>query len=69
MVIIVWLIVVGALIAIVQLILPLIPLGSYGNLVVAIMKILIGAAILIGIVVIVFDVLSCLLGSGLSLRR
>lgn len=63
------LIVIGALFAIIRLVVPrfLAAPNDMANLVLAILNILIWAAVLIAILVIVFEVLACLLGGGASL--
>lgn len=67
----IWCIVIGVLFAILRLVIPRLPLGEPAGLVIQILSILIWAIVIIAVLVIVFDVLSCLLagGFGLGLRR
>jgi hypothetical protein len=70
----IWLVVVGAIIAIVRLFLPLAlaQFGGAGTVVMQVLNIIIWAFVLIAIIILAFELLSCLMGSsgaGLSLRR
>lgn len=67
----IWCIVIGVLFAILRLVIPRFNLGDPAGLVLQILSILIWAIVIIAVLVIVFDVLSCLLagGFGLGLRR
>jgi hypothetical protein len=60
----VWLIVIGAVIAIVRLLVPfaLGPLGQPGSTLLAALNIIIWAIVAIAIVIIVFDLLACVIG-------
>lgn len=62
----IWLVILGSAVAIVQLLLPLIvgPFGTAAGIVVQALKIIVWAAVAIFVIVMVFDILSCLLGSG-----
>ena len=62
---------IGAVVAVVRLLLPRVmgPLGDLGNLVFQILTVIFWAVVLIFIIIIAFDLLSCLFGGGLSLRR
>lgn len=69
----IWLVILGAVIAIVKLLLPnlLGQLGTPGTLVFQMLNILLWVAVAIFVIVIAFDLLSCLVGSagsGLRLR-
>ncbi len=71
MTILIWLVVIGAVIAIVRLLLPqvLANFGAGGSLVLQILNIVIWAAVLIAIIIFAFELISCLLGTtGMSLR-
>ncbi len=69
----IWLVVIGAVIAIIRLFLPLVlaQFGAAGTLVMQVLNIIIWAFVLIVIILFAFELLSCLLGSGggLSLQR
>lgn len=67
----IWCIVIGALFAILRLVIPRFNLGDPAGLVLQILSILIWTIVIIAILIIVFNVLSCLLagGMGLGLRR
>lgn len=67
----IWCVVIGVLFAILRLVIPRFGLGDPAGLVLQILSILIWAIVVIAILVLVFDVLSCLLGGGfgLGLRR
>lgn len=67
----IWLVVVGAVVAVVRLLLPLVlaQFGAGGALVMQILNIIMWAVILIAIIIFAFDLLSCLGGGGMSLRR
>lgn len=60
----IWLVVVGAIVAIVRLLLPLVlgPLGVFGTTVQQILYIIIWAIVAIAIIVLVFDLLTCAVG-------
>lgn len=65
----VWLIVIGACVALIKLVLPIVlaqlgPLGTIGNLIVGAIRIVIWAFVAIICVYFIFDLVSCLLGSG-----
>ncbi len=70
----IWLVVIGAVIAIVRLFLPLAlaQFGGAGTLIMQVLNIIIWAFVLIVIIIFAFELLSCLLGSsggaGLRLR-
>jgi hypothetical protein len=70
--ILIWLVILGAVVAIVKLVLPYLlgPLGAPGTIVFQILNILLWAVIAIFLIVVVFDLLSCLMpiGGGLRLR-
>lgn len=63
----IWCIVIGVLFAILRLVIPRFNLGDPAGLVLQILSILIWAIVVIAVLVLVFDVLSCLLGGGLGL--
>lgn len=67
----IWLVVIGAVVGIVRLILPYVlgPLGEMGNLIMRALTIIIWAIVLIAIILLVFDLLGCLVGSPLNPRR
>jgi hypothetical protein len=71
----IWCVIVGAVIAILQLFIPWVlaqagALGGAMNTVLAVVRIIVWAIIVIFVIYIVFDLLSCLLGSGgISLPR
>ena len=67
---IIWLIVVCAVVAVIKLLLPLITpaLGGWAGLVVKILWIVLYAIIAIFVVIVCFDLLSCVIGSMPSLR-
>jgi len=68
----IFLVCVGAVVAIVKLLLPMVmgPLGPMGALILQILWIILWAAVLIFIIYFAFELLACLFGgSGLSLRR
>jgi hypothetical protein len=69
--ILVWLIVVGAVVAIVQLLIPRIigPLGEMGGTVVAVLKIILWAVVLIFLVYLAFDLISCALYGARPMLR
>lgn len=60
----IWLVVIGAIVAIVRLLLPHIvgPLGAIGSVVMQALYIIIWAIVIIAIIVIVFDLLACAIG-------
>jgi hypothetical protein len=60
----IWLIVIGAVIAIVRLLVPIAlgPLGQPGSTLVAALNIIVWAIVAIAIVIIVFDLLACVIG-------
>lgn len=62
----IWLVVVGAVVAVVRLLLPYVlgNLGEVGSLIMRILNILMWAVVIIFIIVVCFDLFSCLLGSG-----
>jgi hypothetical protein len=67
----IWLVVIGAVIAVIKLLLPyvLAQFGAGGTLVMQVLNIIIWAVILIAIIIFAFDLLSCLGGGSMSLRR
>lgn len=67
----IWLIVLGAVWALVNLLVPLIlgPLGAAGATIVAALRIVLWAIIAIAVVIFVFELIGCLLGAGLGLPR
>jgi len=68
---IIWLIVICAAVAIIKLLLvPLVfqPMGQPGAILIQIVNIVIWVIVAIAVVYIVFDLLACALGGGLSLR-
>lgn len=67
----IWLVVIGAIVAVVKLLLPyvLAQFGTAGTLVVQILNIIMWAVVLIAIIYIAFELISCLLGGVPSLRR
>lgn len=72
MTVLIWLVVIGAVIAIVRLLLPqvLANFGAAGTLVLQILNIVIWASVLIAIIIFAFELISCLVGSpSLGLRR
>lgn len=60
----IWLVVIGAVVALVRLILPLAlgPLGPAGTMVSQALNIIIWALVAIAVIILVFDLLSCLVG-------
>ncbi len=66
----IWLVVFGAVFAIVKLLLPLVlgQLGAAASLVFQIVNILLWVVVAVFIIIIVFDLLSCLLGGAGGLR-
>lgn len=66
----IWLVVIGAVIALVRLVLPLAlgPLGTVGSTVSGALNIIIWALVAIAVIVLVFDLLSCLIGMPARLR-
>jgi H+/Cl- antiporter ClcA len=70
----IWLVVVGCIVALLRLLLPWV-LGMFGvggDILMRAINIVIGAIIAIFVIVIIFDLVSCLLGAGggpLHLRR
>lgn len=67
----IWLIIVGAIIAIVRLLLPMVlgPLGGPAAIIIQIMNIVMWAVVACFIVYIIFDLLSCLGGFHLGVGR
>lgn len=65
----IWLVVVGAGVALLQLLLPRVlgMFGVEGALLMQVIRIIVGAAILIFVIVIAWDLLECLGGTGLGL--
>ncbi len=57
----VWLVVIGALVAVIRLVLPwaLSFFGEVSGLVVGVLKIIIGAVILIAVIWLIYDVITC----------
>ena len=67
--ILIWLVVVGCVVALLRLLLPWI-LGMFGvggGILMQAINIVIGAIIAVFVIVIIFDLISCLLGSGGSM--
>ena len=62
----IWCVIIGAIWAIIQLLLPLVigPLGGAAGLILQILKIVVWAVIVIFIIYIAFDLISCLIGMG-----
>lgn len=73
--ILIWLVVLGAVWAILKIIVPLIlsqlgiTLGAIGTAIIRILWIVFIAAVLIAVVIFAFDMISCLLGSGSVIPR
>lgn len=67
----IWLVVIGAVVGVVRLILPYVlgPLGEMGTLIMRALTIIIWAIVLIAIILLVFDLLGCLVGSPINPRR
>lgn len=67
----IWLIVVGAIVALIKLCLPwvLTNIGAPGGTIIAAIKIVLWAIVAIFVVYFIFDLVSCLLGGGLHLPR
>jgi hypothetical protein len=66
----IWLVVIGAVIALVRLLLPLVlgQLGVAATTIVAALQIVIWALVAIFVIIVVFELISCLLGVGMRLR-
>ncbi len=67
----IWLVVLGAFVAIMKILLPLV-LGAFGwagDTLMRIINIIIVAVIVIFLIIFAFDLLSCLGGGGFSLQR
>jgi len=64
--ILIWLVIIGAIVALVNLLLPLVLgwLGSAGSIILAALKIVLWAVVAIFVIRVVFDLAGCLLGSG-----
>ena len=65
----IWLIVIGGCIALIKLLLPIVlaqlgPLGTFGNLIVSAVKIVLWVVVAVLCVYFIFDLVSCLVGSG-----
>lgn len=60
----IWLVVIGAIVAIVRLLIPLVigPLGAFGTVVQQILYIVLWVVIAVAVIVLIFDLLSCSLG-------
>jgi hypothetical protein len=69
--VIVWLIIVGALVAILQIWLPQIvgALGAWGGMIAATLRIILGAVIAIFIVYLLYDLITCAFYGGRPLLR
>jgi hypothetical protein len=63
--ILIWLVVLGAILALVNLLLPLVlgPLGAAGATIIAALRIVVWAIVCVFVIIVVFDLASCLLGS------
>jgi hypothetical protein len=63
--ILIWLVVLGAVLALVNLLLPLVlgPLGAAGATIIAALRIVVWAVVCVFVIIVVFDLMSCLLGS------
>jgi hypothetical protein len=68
----IWIVILGALVSLVNLLLPLVlgPLGTAGSTIIAALRIIVWAIVAIFVIVIVFDLMGCLLGvaGGFHLR-
>lgn len=66
----IWLVVIGAVIALVKLLLPLAvgPLGAAGTTVARALNIVIWATVAVAVIVLVFDLLACLVGIPHTVR-
>ena len=62
----IWLVVVGAVVALVRLVLPLAlgALGTAGGVIVQALNIVMWAIVAVAVIVIVFDLIACLLGGS-----
>jgi hypothetical protein len=60
----IWLVVIAAVMAIVRLLIPALvgPLGPFGSVVVQALNIVIWAVVAIAVIMLVFDLLSCVIG-------
>ena len=60
----IWLVVIGAVIALVRLLVPLAvgPLGAWGATVTAVLNIVVAAIVAVAVIVLVFDLLACAFG-------
>jgi len=65
----IWLVVIGAIVALIKLLVPLVvgPLGIAGTTVAQAINIILWAVVAIAVIVLIFDLLSCLV--GFPLRR
>jgi hypothetical protein len=66
----IWLVVLGAVVAIVRVLLPLVlsNLGAAGSIILQILTIVMWAVVVIAIIYFAFEMISCLLSSGVGLR-
>lgn len=64
--ILIWLVVLGAIFALVNLLLPLVlgPLGVAGGTIIAALRIVLWAIVAIFAIIVIFDLMGCLLGSA-----
>lgn len=67
----IWLVIIGAIVALVRLVLPLAlgNLGVAGSTIAQALNIVLWAAVVIFLIVLIFDLIACLMGAGLFLRR
>lgn len=61
----IWLVIIGAVVAIVRLAVPLVvgPLGAPGTTLVAVLNVVVWAIVAIAVIILIFDLLSCLVGA------
>ena len=67
----IWLVIIGAVVALLKLVLPLAlgVLGTAGSVVIQALNIVVWAIVAIAIIIFVFELISCLLGGPLLFRR
>lgn len=68
-----WIVIVCACVAIIRLLIPIVlaeigTLGAFGTFIVGVVRILLWATVAIVCIYFVFELLSCLLGAGLSIH-
>ncbi len=65
----IWIVIIGAIFAIFRLLLPLVfaQLGAPGNVIMQVLNILLWAVVVIFVIILCFDLISCLAGGGFSL--